>query len=80
MAAQALMKRGKRTMAIYVRDECLRSSAYPQLTELLNHILDPRTQLSDFERIDWCRWLVAGGETFEEFANTGRVLEYSLIE
>ena len=74
MAAQALMKRGKRTMALYVKEECLRPSGHPQLTELLSYLLDPLTQLSDFERIDWCRWLIAGGETFDEFVNTGNLL------
>lgn len=74
MAAQALLKRGKRTMASCVKNECIRSAGQqPQLNELLTYLLDPQVLIDDFERIDWCRWLIAGGETFDEFAKTGNL-------
>ena len=70
------MKRGKRSVATYVKHECLRSHSQQQLSELLDYLLDPEKELNDtglpvFERLDWIRWLIAGGTTFDEFSKTG---------
>ena len=70
------MKRGKRSVATYVKHECLRSQSQQQLSELLDYLLDPEKELNDtglpvFERLDWIRWLIAGGTTFDEFSKTG---------
>ena len=68
----AIMKRGKRTVAHYVKSECLRNApGSPQLAELLNYLLDCNKNINDYERLDWIRWLISGGETFDEFAKTG---------
>ena len=72
MAAQMLMKRGKRTVATYLKGECLRPNGQQQLGDLLDYLLDPTKSLDDFDRIDWCRWIIAGGTTFDEFAKTGK--------
>ena len=70
--ALVIMKRGKRTVANYVKSECLmKSPGQPQLVELLNHLLDCSKSLDDYDRLDWCRWLISGGETFDEFTKTG---------
>ena len=71
MAAQQLMKRGKRPVAAYIKAECSRSSGQQQLNDLMDYLLSPQKSLDDFERLDWCRWLIAGGTTFDDFAKTG---------
>ncbi|XP_013419447.1 E3 ubiquitin-protein ligase ubr3-like [Lingula anatina] len=72
MATHVLMRRGKRAVAEYMKAECLRPSGQQQLNELLEHLLDPSKTLDDFETLDWCRWLMAGGTTFDDFAKTVR--------
>ncbi|XP_064614037.1 LOW QUALITY PROTEIN: E3 ubiquitin-protein ligase ubr3-like [Liolophura sinensis] len=71
MAAQVLMKRGKRTLATQIKVECCRQNGQ-QLKELLDFLLAPSRQIDDFETLDWCRWLIAGGHTFDEFSKTVR--------
>ncbi|XP_074659002.1 E3 ubiquitin-protein ligase UBR3-like [Tubulanus polymorphus] len=76
-AANALMKRGKRPLAVYMKAQCLRivgKNNCQQLHDLLDHLLDPREPF-DYERIDWCRWLIAGGATFDDFAKTVRMYD-----
>lgn len=70
MAAQVLMKRGKRTLATQIKVECCRQNGQ-QLKELLDFLLAPSRQIDDFDTLDWCRWLIAGGHTFDEFSKTG---------
>ncbi len=65
------MKRGKRFVAKYFKDECVRSGGQQQLNELMDYLLDPSKPLDDFERIDWCRWVISGGVTFDEFSKEG---------
>ena len=43
-----------------------------QLTDLLNYLLSPTKAIDDFECIDWCRHIVAGGLPFDEFSKEGR--------
>lgn len=71
MAAQALMKRGKRSVAKYIKDECNRQSGQQQLSDLLDYLLDPEMSLDDFERMDWIKWVIAGGTTFDDFGKEG---------
>ena len=59
-------------MAVYIKHECVRPFGQQQLFELLDYLLDPEKSLDDFERLDWCRWVIAGGTTFDDFAKTGR--------
>lgn len=63
-------------MATYIKHECLHSNGQQQLSELLDFLLDPEKELNDktlpvFERLDWIRWLIAGGTTFDDFAKIG---------
>ena len=71
MAAQALLRRGKRHVARYFKEECSRPSGHPQLDELLDYLLDPNKKVDDFEIIDWCKNIIAAGMTFEEFRREG---------
>lgn len=72
---QVLMNKGKRGAAAYIVatsrdiDGC---SSY--LNELLNVLLNPSKPIGDWETIDWCKWLMAGGHTPDEFASTGKYL------
>lgn len=52
----------------------LQSQCQParQLNELLDAILDPLKPIDMWDTVDWCRWLMAGGKTPDEFANTGK--------
>ncbi|XP_037868471.1 E3 ubiquitin-protein ligase Ubr3 [Bombyx mori] len=65
--AQVLMKKGKRGAAAYIHADC--SSGSPQhLGPLLDVLLNPSKAIDEWETIDWCRWLLAGGRTPDEFA------------
>ncbi|KAL1485543.1 hypothetical protein MTO96_010052 [Rhipicephalus appendiculatus] len=43
-----------------------------ELNELLDIILDPRKPIDIWDTIDWCKWLMAGGKTPDEFSQTVR--------
>ncbi|XP_032517089.2 E3 ubiquitin-protein ligase Ubr3 [Danaus plexippus] len=65
--AQVLMKKGKRGAAAYIHADC--ASGSPQhLGPLLDVLLNPSKAIDEWETIDWCRWLLAGGRTPDEFA------------
>ncbi|XP_053609787.1 E3 ubiquitin-protein ligase Ubr3 [Plodia interpunctella] len=66
-SAQVLMKKGKRGAAGYIHAECVNGS--PQhLGPLLDVLLNPSKAIDEWETVDWCRWLIAGGRTPDEFA------------
>lgn len=67
----SMLKRSKRSVAVYMKTECSRQNEPQKLTDLLDHLLNPEKAIDDFETLDWCRWLISGGSTFEEFAKTG---------
>ena len=69
--AETLMKRGKRPVAKYIKDECSSSGSTKSLSELLDYLLDPSKVLDDFDRMDWLKWVIAGGTTFDEFEKEG---------
>lgn len=68
---QVLMKKGKRGAASYIHADCKDGS--PQhLGPLLDVLLNPSKAIDEWETIDWCRWLLAGGSTPDEFASIVR--------
>ena len=75
-SAQAIMKKGKRAAAEYVHKDCC-SNHSQRLNEILDILLNPANNIDDWETIDWCRWLVAGGHTPDEFTNIGTILVVS---
>ncbi|XP_014668803.1 PREDICTED: E3 ubiquitin-protein ligase UBR3-like [Priapulus caudatus] len=79
MAAQIFLRKGqmdgKRGAASYFKSHCHRESGLQQLNELLDTILDPTKPINDWETIDWCRWLMAGGQTPDDFAKTVRLYD-----
>lgn len=69
--AQVLMKKGKRGAAAYIHADCAAGS--PQhLGPLLDVLLNPSKAIDEWETMDWCRWLLAGGRTPDEFAAVGK--------
>lgn len=76
----ALLKRGKRNIAKLFKGECTgKFGENESLTNLLNTLLDPKAkQIDDVDTIDWCRWLIAGGSTFDEFAKLGNTIKKHL--
>ncbi|KAL4222682.1 E3 ubiquitin-protein ligase ubr3 [Mactra antiquata] len=68
----SLLKRSKRSVAVYMKTECSRQNEPQKLTDLLDYLLNPEKPIDDIETLDWCRWLISGGSTFEEFAKTVR--------
>jgi len=67
-APRALLRRGKRGAAAYVNGGCSNSESLKYLGELLDVLLSPETTIEDLETIEWCKWLMAGGKTPEEFS------------
>lgn len=69
----ALLKRGKRSVASFFKAECFRQcGTHRTLQDFLNFLFDPKTKpIDDLDVLDWCRWLIAGGATFDEFGKTG---------
>nr|XP_034188211.1 E3 ubiquitin-protein ligase Ubr3 isoform X2 [Osmia lignaria] len=78
-SVQSLMNKGKRDAAAYIHAECsklpLDSGCPEPLTELLDVLLNPSKAIDDWETIDWCKWLMAGGRTPDEFSNTVRMYD-----
>uniref|UniRef100_A0A2R5LIR0 E3 ubiquitin-protein ligase n=1 Tax=Ornithodoros turicata TaxID=34597 RepID=A0A2R5LIR0_9ACAR len=72
MAAEVLIKKGKRGAAAHFQLECSQTDNPEQLNELLDVILDPRKPIDIWDTIDWCKWLMAGGKTPDEFSQTVR--------
>ncbi|KAK6165726.1 hypothetical protein SNE40_022591 [Patella caerulea] len=68
----ALLKRSKRSVATHFRGEFSRHHNSQKLNEFLDTILDPTEKLDDSDKVEWCRCLIAGGSTFEEFSKTVR--------
>lgn len=70
---QVLMGKGKRGAAAYISLTTGRDAGGcpPYLNELLDVLLNPSKPIDDWETIDWCKWLMAGGRTPDEFASTG---------
>ena len=53
--------------------EVLQTPAH--LQALMDHLLHPEKDLDDSETVDWCRWLVGGGRTPDDFSHN--VQEYN---
>jgi len=70
---QVLLGKGKRGAATYIGLATGQDTGCcPQyLNGLLDVLLNPRKSIDDWETIDWCKWLMAGGRTPDEFANIG---------
>ncbi|XP_030642259.1 E3 ubiquitin-protein ligase ubr3 [Chanos chanos] len=73
--AASLLRRDKKSTAAHLKADINRtdnSSGVRQLQELLDSVLNPEKPAADTEALDWCKYLLAGGEGFEEFCKTVR--------
>ncbi|KAI1295772.1 E3 ubiquitin-protein ligase UBR3 [Halotydeus destructor] len=71
--SDGLLKKGKKTTAKNVQTECSKSDKkedHKQLNQLLDQLLDPRKPISDSEIIEWLRWLIAGGSSPDDYAQS----------
>lgn len=78
-SGSALLKRSKRSVATYFKGENARQTNLQKFHDFLEHLLAPQKPIDDFEPLEWCRWLIAGGSTFDEFAKTGEIQHDRLI-
>nr|XP_005997697.1 PREDICTED: E3 ubiquitin-protein ligase UBR3 isoform X2 [Latimeria chalumnae] len=73
--AAFVLRRDKKTTAAHLKAELNRSDnsqGVHQLNELLDSVLNPEKPPGDNEALEWCKSLLAGGESFEEFCKTVR--------
>ncbi|KAF5282499.1 hypothetical protein FQR65_LT14269 [Abscondita terminalis] len=73
--AKVLMSKGKRAAAAYIHADCSQRTNPKHLNEVLDNLLNPAKAIDEWETIDWCKWLMAGGRTPDEFANTVRTYD-----
>ncbi|XP_070564707.1 E3 ubiquitin-protein ligase UBR3-like [Ptychodera flava] len=73
--AEMLLNLGKNGAPSYLKAQITRSRGQQQLSDLLDNLLDPQKPLENWDTLDWCRHLLAGGTTFNEFAKTVRVYD-----
>ena len=55
-----------------MKSECQKQTDSQKLVDLLDHLLNPEKPIDEYETLDWLRWLISGGSTFDEFARTGK--------
>ncbi|XP_075237272.1 ubr3 ubiquitin ligase isoform X2 [Lycorma delicatula] len=70
--AHILMKRGRRGAASHIHSDCSNAGSPRLLNELLDILLNPGKNIDEWETIDWCKWLMAGGRTPDEFSSIVR--------
>lgn len=67
---QQIVGKGKRGAAEYIK-----TCRSPEiLNEILDRILSHEISINDSESIDWIRWLMAGGNTPENFTALGEYI------
>ncbi|KAF2901464.1 hypothetical protein ILUMI_04724 [Ignelater luminosus] len=71
--AKVLMSKGKRAAAAYIHADCSQRMNTKHLNEVLDNLLNPAKAINEWETIEWCKWLMAGGKTPDEFSSTGNV-------
>uniref|UniRef100_A0A6P7GK94 E3 ubiquitin-protein ligase n=1 Tax=Diabrotica virgifera virgifera TaxID=50390 RepID=A0A6P7GK94_DIAVI len=72
---KVLMAKGKRATATYIHADCSNERNPQHLNEVLDNLLNPQKSIEEWETIDWCKWLMAGGRTPDEFASTVRAYD-----
>ncbi|XP_023311445.1 E3 ubiquitin-protein ligase Ubr3 isoform X2 [Anoplophora glabripennis] len=73
--AKVLMSKGKRATAAYIHADCSNERSPQHLNEVLDNLLNPAKAIDEWETIDWCKWLMAGGRTPDEFSSTVRAYD-----
>eukprot|EP00061_Rhincodon_typus_P007356 g28972.t1 len=72
--AASLLGRDKRSTAASLKAECSRqdSRGVQLLGELLDSVLSLERAVDEAEVIEWCKCLMAGGESFDDFCKMVR--------
>lgn len=70
-----LLAKGKRAAAAYVHADCSNNPSPQHLNLVLDFLLNPEKDIGEWDTIEWCKWLIAGGRTPDEFANTVRTYD-----
>lgn len=76
--AKVLLAKGKRAAAAYIHADCSNATNPQYLNEVLDNLLNPAKAIDEWETIDWCKWLMAGGRTPDEFSSTGLTFTLSM--
>lgn len=69
------MAKGKRATAAYLHADCCNTTSPQHLGDVLDNLLNPAKGIGEWETIDWCKWLMAGGRTPDEFSSTVRAYD-----
>lgn len=72
-AAEVIIKKGRRCAAANIQEYCHTNTNCEVANEVFDSILNPEGNINDWDTIEWCRWLLAGGRTPEDFAQTGKI-------
>lgn len=70
--AAMVMQKGHREGAEFIINECVNGKT-DYLNCVLDVILNPERNIDNLDNIEWCKWLIAGGRTPDEFASIGKV-------
>lgn len=72
--ASMIKEKGLRDGSAFINNECVKGK-----TEYLNCVLDvilnPEENIDNPSNINWCKWLIAGGRTPDDFATIGEVID-----
>ncbi|GBM46721.1 E3 ubiquitin-protein ligase Ubr3 [Araneus ventricosus] len=71
-AADVLIKKGKRATAAYIQGVCSSQNNSDITNEVFDSILNPLVPINDWDSIDWCKWLLSGGKTPDDYTQTVR--------
>lgn len=68
---RVLLSKGKRAAAAYIHADVVNPTSPNHLQFVLDCLLNPAKSIDEWETIDWCKWLMAGGRTPDEFSSIG---------
>lgn len=72
--ASMVIQKGYSDGASFINNECVNGKR-EYLNCVLDVILNPEKNIDNLEHIEWCKWLIAGGRTPDEFASKGKVID-----
>ena len=67
-------------MALYLKKEISKAERSKKLPDHLDYLLDPQRPITDSDNIDSCKWIIAGGLTYEDFGKKGKFLKMFLLQ
>lgn len=76
---RVLLAKGKRAAADYIHDNVTNPCSPNHLQQVLDNLLNPTKTIEDWDTIDWCKWLMAGGKTPDEFSSIGKWQIFVLV-